>query len=176
VTREPWGNLALWETASGPHPVFTSVRDSAAQVEMELGDARLLLEQEAAQGNLQKFDVLVLDAFSGDAVPVHLLTREAFDTYGKHLSDDHAVIALHLSSRHINLLPVVEGLREYSHAYSLVKFTEQSYPFLPNLCVFLAKSPEALEVPGLLPNTPPLPHAEPRLWTDDYSDIFRLIY
>ncbi|HXY01208.1 MAG TPA: hypothetical protein VEI54_09830 [Candidatus Limnocylindrales bacterium] len=170
-------NPQVVDLSRGPHPVFTYLRDSAAKVDTELGDARLLLEQEAAQGNVQRFDVLVLDAFSGDAVPVHLLTREAFDTYAKHLRDDNAVIAMHLSSRHINLLPVLEGVREYQHAYSLVNFSEGSYPFIESLWVFLAKRPEALQVPGLFSNPPPfMPPAAPRLWTDDYSDIFRLIY
>ena len=170
-------NPQVVDLSQGPHPVFTYLRDSAAKVDTQLGDARLLLQQEAAQGNSQKFDILVLDAFSGDAVPVHLLTKEAFDTYAVHLRDDNSIIAMHLSSRHINLLPVVEGLREYSHTYSLVKFADGSYPFLESLWVFLAKRPEALQVPGLSPNPPPyLPPVEPRLWTDDYSDIFRLIY
>jgi hypothetical protein len=161
----------------GSHPVFTYVRDSAARIDMQLGDARLLLQQEAAKGDSQRFDILVLDAFSGDAVPVHLLTKEAFDIYAQHLRDDNAIIALHLSSRHINLLPVVEGLRQYTHTYSLVKFTDGRYPFLENLWVFLAKRPESLQVPGLFPALPPsLPPAQPRLWTDDYSDIFRLLY
>jgi hypothetical protein len=58
-----------------------------------------------------------------------------------------------------------------------VKFTDGSHPFLESLWVFLAKRPEALQVPGLFPNPPPsLPPAEPRLWTDDYSGIFRLLY
>ncbi len=170
-------NPQVVELSSGPHPVFTYIRDSAAKVDTLLGDARLLLEQEAAQGNPQKLDVLVLDAFSGDAVPVHLLTKEAFDTYAKHLRNDNAVIAIHISSRHINLLPVMEGLREYSHSYSLVKFTPGNYPFIENLWVFLAKRPQSLQIPGLSPSLPPsMPQAEPRLWTDDYSDIFRLIY
>jgi len=170
-------NPQVMDLSLGPHPVFTYLRDSAAKVDTVLGDARLLLEQEAAQGNAQRFDVLVLDAFAGDAVPVHLLTKEAFATYEKHLRDDHAIIALHLSSRHINLLPVVEALREHQHAFSLVNFTPASYPFLDSLWVFLAKRPEALRVPGLVSNPPPtLPPAAPRLWTDDYSDIFRLIY
>jgi hypothetical protein len=170
-------NPQVVQLSSGQRPVFTYLRDSAARVDLELGDARLLLEQETVRGNPQKFDVLVLDAFSGDAVPVHLLTKEAFDSYAQHLRDDNAVIAIHLSSRHVNLLPVIEGLREYSHCYSLVKFTEGSYPFLESLWVFLAKQPQALRIPGLMPNFPPdLPPAAPRLWTDDYSDIVRLIY
>ncbi|HYA62008.1 MAG TPA: hypothetical protein VED66_02325 [Candidatus Sulfotelmatobacter sp.] len=170
-------NPQILDLSRGPRPVFTYLRDSAATVGTQLGDARLLLEQEAAQGHPQNFDVLILDAFSGDAVPAHLLTIEAFDTYAKHLRDDRAIIAAHLSSRHINLLPVLEALREHQHAYSLVNFTYGSYPFLESLWVFLAKRPEALQVHGLVPNPPPsMPPAEPRLWTDDYSDIFRLLY
>jgi len=170
-------NPQVIDLSRGPHPIFTYVRDSQAKVDTELGDARLLLQQEAAKGDSQRFDVLVLDAFSGDAVPVHLLTKEAFDIYTQHLRDDNAIVALHLSSRHINLLPVVEGLREYTHTYSLVKFTNGNYPFLESLWVFLARRPENLQVPGLFPAPPPdMPAAAPRLWTDDYSDIFRLLY
>lgn len=170
-------NPQIVALSNGARPVFTYLRDSAARIDTEPGDARLLLENEAARGASQQFDVLVLDAFSGDAVPVHLLTKEAFGTYAKHLRDENSIIALHLSSRHIDLLPVLEGQRQDSHAYSLVNFTDGSYPFLESLWVFLAATPEALEVPGLVPNPPPgASYAEPRLWTDDYSDIFRLIY
>jgi hypothetical protein len=170
-------NPQVIDLSKGPGPVFTYIRDSAAKIDTPLGDARLLLVQEATQGNPQKFDALVLDAFSGDAVPVHLLTKEAFDTYAKHLRDNNSVIAMHLSSRHINLLPVMEGLRVYTHSYALVKFSEGTYPFIESLWVFLAKRPESLQLAGLSPNLPTgMPQAEPRLWTDDYSDIFRLIY
>ena len=158
-------------------PVFTYVRDSAALVDIRQGDARLLLESEAARGQAQNFDVLVLDAFSGDAVPVHLLTREAFDCYWQHLNPGDGVIAVHVSSRHIDLLPVLEGLTEYYHSYSLVKFTEGSYPFLESLWVFIARRPQDVQIDGLLPNPPPFRNSiQPRLWTDDYSDIFRLLY
>lgn len=170
-------NPQVIELSEGTRSVFTYVRDSAAQVEMELGDARLLLEAEVAAGKAQNFDVLVLDAFAGDAVPVHLLTKEAFDTYARHLRNDRSIIAVHLSSRHINLLPVIEGIRERSNAYTLVHFSQGSYPFLESLWVFLAKRPEALQIPGLFPSPPPtMPQADARLWTDDYSNIFQLIY
>jgi len=158
-------------------PVFTYVRDSAARVDVEQGDARLLLESEAALGEAQNFDVLVLDAFSGDAVPVHLLTREAFDTYWQHLNREDGVIAVHVSSRHIDLLPVLEGLTAHYQGYSLVKFTSGSYPFLESLWVFIARQQQDLEIGGLLPDPPPFRNSiPPRLWTDDYSDVFRLLY
>jgi spermidine synthase len=163
--------------SAGRQPVFTYVRDSQAKVEVEQGDARLLLESEASQAHLQNFDVLVLDAFSGDAVPVHLLTTQAFDTYWKQINPQHGIIAIHVSSRHINLMPAIEGIAEYYNASILTRFTNESYPFLDNLWVFLARRPADLQVRGLLPSPPPLPNnVPPRVWTDDYSDIIRLLY
>ena len=158
-------------------PVFTYIRDSDAKVDVEQGDARLLLESELARGERQQFDVLVLDAFSGDAVPVHLLTREAFDTYWQQVAPDHGVIAIHVSSRHIDLLPVLEGLTAHYQGYTLANFNDASYPFLESLWVFISRHPDDLQISGLVPNPPPL-HKDipPRLWTDDYSDIFRLLY
>ncbi len=170
-------NPQVVDLSATAQPVFTYVRDSAARVDIEQGDARLLLESETAHGEAQHFDVLVLDAFSGDAVPVHLLTREAFDTYWQQLNPQNGIIAVHVSSRHIDLLPVLEGLTEYSHGYSLVRFTDGSYPFLESLWVFIARHPEDIHIDGLLPSPPPFRNSiPPRLWTDDYSDVFRLIY
>jgi hypothetical protein len=170
-------NPDVVELSAGKQPVFTYIRDSQAKVETELGDARLLLEREAAAGSGPTFDVLVLDAFSGDAVPVHLLTAEAFDTYWKRINPEHGIIAIHVSSRHINLMPVIEGIAERDHAAMLARFVYANYPFLDNLWVFLARNPEDLQVRGLLPNPPPVPNnVPPRVWTDDYSDILRLLY
>ncbi|HET6179420.1 MAG TPA: hypothetical protein VFE61_21005 [Candidatus Sulfotelmatobacter sp.] len=164
-------NPDVVELSTSTEPVFTYVHDSAAQVDIEQGDARLLLESEAARGEAQHFDVLVLDAFSGDAVPVHLLTREAFDTYWQHVNREGGVIAIHVSSRHIDLLPVLEGLTAHYQGYSLIKFSDGSYPFLESLWVFIARRPEDIQVGGLTPNPPPFGKAiDPRLWTDDYSD------
>jgi hypothetical protein len=169
-------NPDVVELSGGTQPVFTYIRDSQAKVENELGDARLLLEREAARGETQNFDVLVLDAFSGDAIPVHLLTTEAFDTYWKHLNPEHGIIAIHVSSRHINLMPVIEGTAAYYKSSKLVRFERTDYPYLSNLWVFLARNPEDLQVNGMHSNPPPLPKVAPRVWTDDYSDIIRLLY
>lgn len=163
--------------AAGTEPVFTYVRESQARVDTLLGDARLLLEDELARGEPQNFDVLVLDAFSGDAVPVHLLTTEAFDTYWKHVNPEHGLIAIHVSSRHINLMPVIEGIAAHYKAPMLARFVYAGYPYLDNLWVILARQPQDLEVSGLVANPPPLPtDVPPRVWTDDYSDIIRLLY
>ena len=65
----------------GPQQMFTYITDSRADVRIVPGDARISLEQEIKRGESQHFDVLVVDAFSGDAIPIHLLTREAFQLY-----------------------------------------------------------------------------------------------
>ena len=83
---------------------FTFLKDSPAEINISRSDARLAMECESNQN----YDLIVLDAFSSDAVPTHLLTLEAFDVYRKHLSDN-GIIAVHISNRHLDLLPVVAG-------------------------------------------------------------------
>jgi len=87
---------------------FTFLKDSPAQLEHVLGDARLSLEREADQ----HFDLLVLDAFNGDAIPMHLLTKEAFELYRRHLKAD-GVVAVHITNHYLDLRPVIQGAGEY---------------------------------------------------------------
>lgn len=89
------------DVAAGPRPLFTYVRDSRGQVTTVAGDGRLSLEREQT-----RFDVVVLDAFSSDTIPLHLLTREAFDVYARRLEPD-GVIAVHISNRYFDLAPQV---------------------------------------------------------------------
>jgi len=81
-------NPDVVKLSMGPQPVFTYFRDSGTRIDVDLGDGRLLLERERAKKEIHKFDVLVLDAFAGSTVLVHLLTREAFDTYSQHLEGE----------------------------------------------------------------------------------------
>ena len=90
---------------------FHYLGDCAGRVNVVLGDARLNLDREKPQN----FDVLVLDAFSGDAIPMHLLTVEAFAIYLRHLAPE-GVIAVHISNQHFSLGPVVDAV---SHAHQL---------------------------------------------------------
>jgi SAM-dependent methyltransferase len=89
---------------------FSYLKDCPANVAIVLGDARLVLEHEESQA----FDVLVIDAFSGDAIPVHLLTKEAWQIYLRHLKPD-GIIACHISNNHFDLLPVVNGFADEFH-------------------------------------------------------------
>ncbi|MBX3438562.1 MAG: fused MFS/spermidine synthase, partial [Planctomycetaceae bacterium] len=86
---------------------FTFLNRTRARVETVLGDARLSLASEPPQ----QYDLLVLDAFSGDAIPTHLLTREAFAEYLRHLTPE-GIIAIHISNLHFDLRPVVDAIAD----------------------------------------------------------------
>ena len=155
----------------GEKPWFSFVRDSAATIEVVLGDARLSLEKEAATGQLQKFDVIVLDAFSSDSIPVHLLTKEAMALYIRHLSGPNSVIAFHLSNRALDLRPVAYGLtREYGMAS-----VEVEQPGFSDWVVASA-NPNMMNLPELQKRSKPVTirQAVP-LWTDEYSNLFNVV-
>ena len=99
-------------------------RSRGAKIEVVLGDARLSLEREWKQAP-QAFDLLVLDAFSGDSIPIHLLTQEAFEIYLRSLTAEGA-LALHVSNRHLDLAPVVYGLAEHFEFTAVRVMTPES--------------------------------------------------
>ena len=101
-------NPAVERLARDP---FSYLARCPAKLDVIMGDARLMMERELALGKTQSLDLLALDAFSSDAIPVHLLTREAFGIYLKHLKPD-GVIAIHISNRYLDLQPVVERLAQ----------------------------------------------------------------
>ena len=163
--------------SAGDRPYFTYIRDSAATVDVLLGDARLSLEAEAAAGELQHFDVLVLDAFSGDAIPTHLLTREAFEIYLKHLNGPQSVIAVHITNRVLNLAPVLAGV-----AQSLGLQGFHIYrPWMAEASatsdwVLISRDPALFSVAEIAQaGTPLLADNSLPLWTDDYSNLLRVL-
>jgi len=88
---------------------FSYLEDSAATIHVIPGDARVRLEEERQAGRLQQFDLLILDAFRNDAIPIHLLTAECLDVYLAHLRTD-GLLVMHVSNRFLDLIPVVRGL------------------------------------------------------------------
>lgn len=170
-------NPAVYRWSSGEHPYFSFLRDSAAKVEVVFGDARVSLAAEAARGESGNFDVLVLDAFSSDAIPMHLLAREAFGLYEKHLRGRDSVIAVHISNQTLNLRPVLAGIaREFEfHA-------RRVYPLLPTDAfsqsdwVLLSKDPASLSSDALVKESESFPGEVRRiLWSDDYCDLFHVL-
>jgi hypothetical protein len=156
--------------SQGPRPYFHFLQDSQANVTLVLGDARLSLESEAARGELQKFDVLVLDAFSSDAIPVHLLTRESAGIYMEHLRGSDSVLAFHVSNRYVDLGPVVMALCE-SYQLNAVQVQGPMARW-----ILASRNPEMLRLPNLAGRATPVSMIrKPLLWTDDYSNLFLVL-
>jgi len=154
---------------------FSFLSHCPGNVEVALGDARLTMEREPAQA----FDVLVLDAFSGDAIPVHLLTKEAFDTYLRHLAPD-GMIAVHISNRFLDLEPVVAGIRKHFglHSLSFSHFThpENAWDF-GSFWIVLSRKEEVLAHPLLQGDAYRSERALPviPLWTDERTSLLPLL-
>ena len=167
---------AIIEVAAGKGGFFSYVRDSPARVEIVAGDGRLSMERELAAGRSRKFDVLVIDAFTSDAIPVHLLTRQAFAVYLGELAPD-GVLALHISNRYLDLRPVLKRSADYFNLYSgwlrdspKDRFTEMSD------WVLLSRNARVLGQPAFASRLKPLQaSAEVAMWTDDYSNLFQIL-
>lgn len=157
---------------------FRYLKYCLGTAEVIMGDARLIMEREIAAGNTQRFDLLALDAFSSDAIPVHLLTKEAFATYLKHLEPD-GVIAVHISNRYLNLRPVVERLaREFG--LGVVTISDDDEPqwwIYATTWVLVTRNKALLEVDGIRDKADPSvpPATDVPLWTDDYASLYAIM-
>jgi hypothetical protein len=161
---------AVIALSAGANPYFHFVQDSAARVDTVLGDARLSLEKEAAQGELQKFDVLAVDAFSGDSIPVHLLTREATRVYLEHMRGRDGVLAFHVSNRYLDLDPVIVALGK-AYDLSAVEVRIDSSEW-----ILLSANPEMLRLPDIVGIATAVNlRTKETLWTDDYSNLFEVV-
>ncbi|HMM36524.1 MAG TPA: fused MFS/spermidine synthase, partial [Thermoanaerobaculia bacterium] len=155
--------------STGPRPLFTYLSDPGGKKEVVLGDARLMLEREPDQ----RYDILVLDAFSSDAIPVHLLTLEAFQLYRRHLAGPRSVLAVHISNRHLDLEPAVRALASATGFRGLSIGEEAKGLARASYWLVLSPSRERLRAPELAPfGEPWIGPARPvRIWTDSYSDV-----
>ena len=154
---------------------FYYLSDSKAAVSVALGDARLTLEREPAQG----FDILAVDAFSSDSIPVHLITREALGVYLRHMKPD-GVIAFHVSNRFLDLPPVVGRLaKEQGLAVTLVsdEGKEDDEDHTKTDWVLLSKDPKSLQAKEIVSASPKAPEEKAgwRTWTDDYSNLVQIL-
>jgi hypothetical protein len=152
---------------------FTYLKQSPAKSEIILGDARLSLESEAPQ----EFDVLLVDAFSGDAIPVHLLTKEAFTLYFRHLKPD-GILAVHTSNTYLDLAPVVNLLADDADYPSRLISSEENAPALisPADWVLVTRSQRFLNVPETFEGSEKIVLPKNlHLWTDDYNNLFEIL-
>jgi hypothetical protein len=152
---------------------FTFLHDSAAQTDVVLGDARLSLAAEPPQ----HFNVIAVDAFSGDAIPVHLLTREALALYRRHL-EPGGIIAFHVSNLYIDLEPVVVGIANNAglHAVSVHSHGDEQNGYYFADWILVSANQTFLQQPEVFNNSSPIfSRAGVRLWTDNYSSVFPLL-
>jgi hypothetical protein len=163
--------------SEGTDPYFTFLRDSSANIETVLGDARLSLEREFAEKGSQNFDVLVIDAFSSDAIPAHLLTSEAMDVYLKHLRGPNSVLAFHISNKVLDLRYVLAALAAQKQLAAVrINKRDSDDSAERSDWVMLARNSQALQLSAFEDHIAPMPKPDNRmLWTDDYSNLFRVL-
>ncbi len=138
-----------------------------------MGDARLSLESEPPQN----FDVLAVDAFSGDAIPVHLLTKEAFALYFRHLKPN-GILAVHTSNTYLNLPPVVQLLAEDAGytAQMIINDDNQRKLIDSSDWVLVTRNNHFLETVETTVLIEPISvPSHLRLWTDDYNNLFQIL-
>lgn len=136
-----------------------------------MGDARLSLERELSQGEAGNFDVLAIDAFNSDSVPVHLLTQEAITLYRRHLRGADSVLAFNVSNRFLHLIPVLRGAAAAQHL-AIVEVSEAGV----SNWILLSANPAMLQLPGLRGVAmPPVANRKAIVWTDDYSNVFQVL-
>ena len=170
-------NSIVIDLAEGQGGYFSFLKDSKAHITTVLGDARISLERELAAGQPQNFDVLVLDTFSSDSIPVHLVTKEAFDLYLKHLAPD-GVIAAHISNRHLDLRPVFWQLAKYYGLHIVsVEYPGDNNGGYPTEWLLLARDSALLEMPVIKSHSTDMNgySTNLKLWTDDYSNLFQIL-
>src|ERR1022692_3037683 len=156
---------------------FSYLKDTPAKVEIAMGDARLVLDGESTEPS-QLFDILVMDAFSGDSVPVHLITREAFASYFRHLKPT-GILAVNISNAYLTLDPVMErgasALGKVALVYHWNPRDDDTMCFSCSWTLIMdpataAAHPELQRQAKLLRQERPF-----RVWTDDFSNMFTVL-
>jgi hypothetical protein len=153
--------------------LFTYLRDSGAQVSIVEGDARSSLSREQPQN----FDVLVVDAFSGDAIPLHLLTTQAVDLYKRHLAPG-GILAFHISNQHVDLEPEIALLATAAgmDVRRVSSIENQPRGEFTATWMLLTESPSFFTQPEVANRVrQPSEDSRVHLWTDDYSSLLPLL-
>ena len=154
--------------------LFTYIRESGAQVQVIPGDARVSLSQEPPQ----HFDVLAIDAFSGDAIPLHLLTMEALALYRRHLAPG-GILAFHISNQHVDLAPPIARLAQASgmQVRRVSSLANEAHGEFGATWMLVSNNADFFNDPQVAAHS----HAQPvdahvPLWTDDYSALLPFLH
>jgi hypothetical protein len=155
---------------------FSFLKDSKARVEVVEGDARVELEKELSEGHSRDFDVIALDAFSGDAIPLHLLTAESGDIYKQHLAPGGCLL-IHISNRSLDLEPVTRGLAAHL-GWSAVLFAagpNEETGESSSHWVLITANLEMLKEPAIAGAVSRWADVAPIGWTDDFVSLWHVV-
>jgi hypothetical protein len=164
---------AVVQIGRDPH-FFTFISACAPDLPVVVGDARLTLA-----ASTEKYDLIVLDAFSSDTIPTHLLTREAVEGYLNHLTGG-GVIVMHISNRYMELADTVAAVGAAEGLGAFIKIDDRTQTSSPDYkmnaeVVALARRPEDVGVLRVRPGWHQIAETDVQPWTDDYSNIFGAI-
>jgi len=150
---------------------FTFLGECRGRAEVILGDGRLSLEREQAQN----YDLFVVDAFSGDSIPVHLLTTQALELYFRHLKPN-GILALHITNTHLDLAPVVDSLVRKLGKFAIMITNDRDEDREIYTATWALISSRPINDAASLDAAEELPHRpELRPWTDDYNNLFQIL-
>lgn len=174
---QPGDRIRFYEINPAVIPIaqnaFTYIRESGAQITFAGGDARTTLTRESPQ----HFSVLAVDAFSGDAIPLHLLTAQALELYRHHLAAG-GVIAYHVSNQHVNLEPAIALLAQNAgmHAVRVSSLANDARDEFGSTWILLSDDPGFFATPDVAAHSHPA-ELRPglRLWTDEYSSLLPVL-
>lgn len=178
---EKGDSFVFYEIDSRIHDLaqkYFSYLSACDGVEVRIGDGRKLLEQEIAGGTQDRYDLIVIDAFSDDSIPVHLLTKEALETYLARLTPETGMLAIHTSNRYLALSPILLRISRELNLNTMMFYyggdkeqfsTASQWVLLTyDLDAFAEAAFEGAEMTSSMENEPPL-------WTDDYTSIFSVL-
>jgi spermidine synthase len=165
-------NPKVVEIAQETFSFLSIIKESEGDYEVVMGDARLSLESETAQN----YDIITVDAFSGDSIPVHLLTREAATIYLKHLHPD-GYIAFHISNRYVDLMPVVYDIAR-QNGLELVSYQNKAdfqTGTYQSEWVVLRRPGNNQVIPEFNFYPTSMLKGKATVWTDDRSSLFEIM-
>ena len=157
---------------------FTFLKDAksrGAEVTVPIGDARIVMERELETGNANPYDVLAIDAFTGDAIPMHLLTKECYEIYLRHLKPD-GILAFHISSLYFDLIPVIKALAaEHGQQILLVRQEADNHGSLKNQWALVTNNESFSNHKLVVANLSKIGDQAGILWTDDFGNLLDVI-
>lgn len=166
------------EAVNAAYEYFTYLEDSVADVSIVPGDARISMENRIKQNDRAIYDIIILDAFVDDSIPIHLITKEAFDLYLKLLEPKNGIIAVNISNKYLSLDPIIAKVAEhFGLEYALIESYDDDYNIAAASWVILTRNKDFIQNRRIAEVATPQETDlnKIHLWTDQYSNLFQAL-